>query len=49
MSMERWWIDNERGKLKSTEEKQSQSHLAHHKFQMHCPGTERKIPLLKGT
>jgi hypothetical protein len=47
--MERWWNDNEREKLKYTEEKQSQSHSAYDKFQMHCPGIERRTPLLKGT
>jgi len=34
MSMEDWWNDTDRGKLKHSEENLCQCHFIHHKFHM---------------
>jgi hypothetical protein len=38
MSMEQWWNDTDRAKLKYWEENQSQCHFVHHESYMDWPG-----------
>ena len=44
MSMEQWWNDSDRGKLKYLDDNLSQCHLVHHKFHTDWPRIEPRPP-----
>jgi len=48
MSVEYWWNDTDRGKLKSSKENLSQYYFVQHKSHMHWPGIERRVSAVSG-
>jgi len=44
MSMEHWWNDSDRQKLKFSEKIPSQCHVVNHIYHMDCPWIELGVP-----